>query len=346
MRVILRTDADERQLQGVTQKLRALGHAVRAIPQGVHVALALGGRLSASDSAALLDLPGVQDIVQSDTPEPLALRINHPADTIVRVGGVEFGGRGLALIAGPCAIESRAQAMTIAARLRDLGVGVMRGGAYKPRTSPYSFQGLGPDGLRILADVRAETGMAIVSEAMTPEDVETVEAVVDAIQVGARNMHNYALLKRLGATRKPVLLKRGMAATVEEWVSAAEYILAGGNRNVILCERGIRTFNDYSRFTLDIGVVPELKSLTHLPVIVDPSHAAGRIELVIPLAKAAIAAGADGVMVEVHHQPELALSDGRQSLSLEQFEAGLDELHNIARAVNRPISIAVDGVTR
>lgn len=340
MRVIMRADADERQLQLVAQRLRALGQTVRTISHGPRVELALSERLSAADSAALLDLPGVQDLVPSEAPTPLHARPSRsPGRAHVRIGSIEFGGPEAALIAGPCAVESPEQMLGIARRLRELGVGVLRGGAFKPRTSPYSFQGLGPDGLRILADVRAETGLAVVSEALTPEDVELVEAYVDAIQVGARNMHNYPLLKRLGAVRKPVLLKRGLAATVEEWLMAAEYVLCGGNRDVILCERGIRTFNDYSRFTLDIGVVPEVKARTQLPIIVDPSHAAGRAELVLPLARAALAAGADGVMIEVHSQPEQARSDGAQALTLEQFETGLEELQQVARAVGRGFSV-------
>jgi len=258
-----------------------------------------------------------------------------PEKTVVRVGDIEIGGDELTIIAGPCAVESRDQSLTIAACVSELGVKLFRGGAFKPRTSPYSFRGLGEEGLKILAEVREQFGLRIVTEAIDPQCVDLVEEYADVIQVGARNMQNFSLLRRVGRARKPVLLKRGLAATLEEVLLAAEYILLEGNPNVILCERGVRTFGQHTRFTLDLAVVPALQQRTHLPIIVDPSHGTGSQDKVIPLARAGVAVGADGIMVEVHHQPEKALSDGQQALTPEQFRQMLDEVRRIA-AIVRP----------
>ncbi|MEO5761821.1 MAG: 3-deoxy-7-phosphoheptulonate synthase, partial [Vicinamibacteria bacterium] len=257
----------------------------------------------------------------------LTSREMKPDDTIVVVGGIRIGEQRPVVIAGPCSVEMREQTVETAKRVKAAGAHMLRGGAYKPRTSPYAFQGLGEKGLEILAEARDVTGLPLVTEVIGVEVFEAVEAVTDILQIGARNMQNYPLLRRAGKSRKPVLLKRGQSATLEELLLAAEYLLAEGNRNVILCERGIRTFSDHSRYTLDINIVPELKALTHLPVLVDPSHASGKREMVVPLARAAFAAGADGVIVEVHPYPDKALSDGRQSLNLDLFNEmmrGLD----------------------
>lgn len=251
---------------------------------------------------------------------PLVSRAHKPEDTVVQVGQVKIGGTQPVLIAGPCSVEDGQQIMEIAAQIKDCAH-ILRGGAFKPRTSPYSFQGLGEEGLRLLAEARRRFGLPVVTEVLSEEEVELVAAYADLIQIGARNMQNYALLKKVGAQGKPVLLKRGFAATIEELLLSAEYILASGNGQVVLCERGIRTFGSATRFTLDLGAVPLLRQLTHLPVIVDPSHAAGRWNLVGPLAKAALAAGAQGVMVEVHSRPQEALSDGPQALKPERFKS-------------------------
>lgn len=255
--------------------------------------------------------------------------------TVVRIGNVEIGNGDLTIIAGPCAVESREQLFTIASHMSQMGVRLFRGGAYKPRTSPYSFQGLGEEGLRMLAEVREQYGMLIVTEALCPDSIDKVERYADVIQIGARNMQNFSLLRRAGQARKPVLLKRGMASTLEEFLLAAEYILAEGNPDVILCERGIRTFADHARFTLDLAVIPAIQKLSHLPIIVDPSHAAGDSNRVIPLARASVAAGADGIMVEVHHQPAEALSDGPQALTPKMFRQMCDEVIQIGAVVRQ-----------
>ena len=255
--------------------------------------------------------------------------------TVVRVGDVEIGGDEMTIIAGPCAVESREQVLTIAASVSQMGIKLFRGGAYKPRTSPYSFQGLGREGLKLLVEVRERYGLRIVTEAVSAESIDLIEEHADVIQIGARNMHNFELLRRAGQARKPVLLKRGMCATLEEFIYAAEYILLEGNNEVILCERGIRTFGDHARNTLDLALVPAVRDICHLPIIVDPSHAAGTYGKVIPLARAGVAAGADGVIVEVHDQPEKALSDGAQALSFELLGRMLEQVRQIAAVVRQ-----------
>ena len=266
----------------------------------------------------------------------LVVRGDRP-NTVVEVNGVKIGGEKLIVIAGPCAVESRTQILETARAVRKAGAHMLRGGAFKPRTSPYDFQGLEVEGLRLLADARDKVGLPVVTEVMSPQDVSLVSNYADVLQIGTRSMHNYPLLKAVGRVKKPVLLKRGFGATTNEWLNAAEYVINGGNGNVILCERGIRTFCEMTRFTLDIAVVPLLKGLTHLPVIVDPSHATGRRELVPATAKDALAAGADGIIVEVHPNPDEALSDGPQSLRLEEFSRLMNELNDIANAVNRTL---------
>jgi 3-deoxy-7-phosphoheptulonate synthase len=296
-----------------------LGLVPHPIPGATRVAIGVTGNTGPVDETPIRGLPGVVDVIRVTKPYKLTSREMKPDDTVVVVGGIRIGEQRPVVIAGPCSVETREQTIETARRVKAGGAHLLRGGAYKPRTSPYAFQGLGEKGLEILAEARDITGLPLVTEVIGVEVFEAVEAVTDILQIGARNMQNYPLLRRAGKSRKPVLLKRGQSATLEEFLLAAEYLLAEGNRNVILCERGIRTFSDHSRYTLDINIVPELKSLTHLPVLVDPSHASGKREMVVPLARAAFAAGADGVIVEVHPYPDKALSDGRQSLNLELF---------------------------
>ena len=287
------------------------------------------------DPAPFLLLPGVKETIPVSKPYKLVSRELELIDTVVQVGHVRVGGDHFVLIAGPCAVESETQALTIAHEVRSQGARIFRGGAYKPRTSPYSFQGLGEDGLKILAKVREETGLRIVTEALDHEKCDLVEEYADIIQIGARNMQNFSLLNRAGQAKKPVFLKRGIAATIQEWLMAAEYIMAQGNPNVILCERGVRTFADHSRNTLDLSAIPVVKKESHLPVVVDPSHACGRRDQVIPMSRASVAAGAHGLMVEVHHEPEKALSDGQQALFPGQFKEMVDEILPILTDVQR-----------
>jgi 3-deoxy-7-phosphoheptulonate synthase len=280
-------------------------------------------------------LPGVHKVVPITEPYKLSSRTFHPEDTVIKIGDVEIGGDRLVMMAGPCSVENAQQIHEIAKLVRQSGATVLRGGAFKPRTSPYSFQGLGEEGLRLLREAASENKMICVSEVMESQQIPLLVEYVDILQVGARNMQNFSLLRELGKIRKPVLLKRGLAATIEEMLMAAEYIMAGGNYEIILCERGIRTFENYTRSTLDISAIPIVKKLSHLPIIADPSHATGRRDKVAPMARAAIAAGAHGLLIEVHNQPEQALSDGAQSLYPEQFQQLMAELKIIAKAINQ-----------
>jgi 3-deoxy-7-phosphoheptulonate synthase len=282
-------------------------------------------------------LPGVEKVLPILKPFKLASRDFKPDASIVEVNGVAVGGERLAVIAGPCSVEGRQMLLETAAKVKEAGATLLRGGAFKPRTSPYSFQGLGEEALRYLADVREITGLPVVTELMDPRDAELVMKYADMVQIGARNMQNFRLLKEVGIYRKPVLLKRGMSSTIKELLMSAEYIMSEGNYNIVLCERGIRTFEDYTRNTLDLSAVPALKQLSHLPVVVDPSHAAGKWDLVAPLALAAIAVGADGVMVEVHPQPELALSDGPQALIPSRFFTLMEQMKALAAVVGRTL---------
>lgn len=286
---------------------------------------------------ALRDLPGVEDVVPILKPYKLVSREFHPTDTVIQVKDVAIGAGGFVVMAGPCSVESREQILETAHFVREHGAHILRGGAFKPRTSPYSFQGLEVEGLQYLAEAREQTGLPVVTEVLSPEAVEVVAEYADILQIGARNMQNFALLKAIGRVRKPVLLKRGMSATLEELLLAAEYLVAGGNPEIILCERGIRTFEPYTRNTLDISAVPVVKQLSHLPIIVDPSHATGKRDLVPPLAKAAMVAGADGLMVEVHPEPEKAKSDGPQSLRFADFQRMMDELKQVGTALGRKL---------
>jgi 3-deoxy-7-phosphoheptulonate synthase len=319
MLIVMRSDAQQADLDRVCDKLREMGLMAHPIPGPTRVAVGVTGNTGPVDPEPIRTLPGVIEVIRVTRPYKLTSREMKPDDTVIRVGNVVIGGGKPVVIAGPCSVETREQTVPTACQLAKLGADMFRGGAFKPRSSPYTFQGLGGEGLDLLRESRANSGLPVITEAIGTEVFDLVEETTDVIQIGARNMQNVPLLRRAGQSKKPVFLKRMMSATLEEFLLAAEYVMSEGNRNVILCERGIRTFSDFSRFTLDINIVPELKRLTHLPVFVDPSHAAGRREIVIPLARAALAAGADGIMVEVHPDPPQALSDGQQSLTIEMF---------------------------
>lgn len=337
MLVVMSRHATEEEIKKVVQQVQAMGLRPHPIPGAQRTAIGITGNEGEIDASLLESMPGVAEVIRVSKPYKLVSREVKEEDTIVRIGEVSIGDKQVAIMAGPCAVENEKQTMQIAEVVHRSGAKIFRGGAFKPRTSPYSFQGLGKQGLEILANVRKEFGMLIVTEAVDPESVDLVEEYGDIVQVGARNMQNFSLLKRVGKCRKPVLLKRGMSATVDELMMAAEYILSEGNYNVILCERGVRTFADHTRNTLDLSVVPAVKRLSHLPIIVDPSHGTGKRHKVTPLARAAVAVGADGIMVEVHGNPEKALSDGPQSLYPEQFLEMINALRLIATAVGRYI---------
>lgn len=332
MLVVMDQKATTEQVEAVSAAIEARGFQARPIPGGERVAIGVLHNDGPVDSSLFLGMPGVRDVIPVTKPYKLVSREFQPEDTILQVGDVAIGNGHMTLIAGPCAIESKTQAITIARHIQKAGAHIFRGGAFKPRTSPYSFQGLGEEGLNILAEVREVTGMPVVTEVMDNEHFDLVEEYADVIQIGTRNMQNYSLLRRAGQASKPVLLKRGMSATVDEWLMAAEYIIEGGNSQVILCERGVRTFVRHSRNTLDLSAIPVIRRESHLPVIVDPSHAAGRREQVIPLSRAAVAVGAHGLMVEVHHAPDEALSDGAQSLHPQQFEKLCRQVRSIVDA--------------
>ena len=337
MIVIMRKGATQAQVANVVARIEQMGCQAH-ISQGEEKTLVgIVGNGRPLDRERFEQMEGVEKAMPIMKPFKRASREFHPQDTRVNVGDVVVGGERVVLIAGPCAVESIDRMMEIAHAVKESGAQMLRGGAYKPRTSPYSFQGLGEEGLRILAEVKKETGLPIVTEVMDPELVPLVTSYADVVQIGARNMQNFALLHAVGEAHRPVLLKRGMMSTMEELLMAAEYILSHGNERVILCERGIRTFETYTRNTLDINAVPLLKRLTHLPVIVDPSHGTGKWELVEPVSLAAIAAGADGLIVEVHTHPEEAVSDGAQSITAQRFRALVERLRAVGRAVGRTV---------
>ena len=320
MLIVMEQKATSKEIEIVVSAIENRGYTARPIPGGDRVSIGVLNNKGAVDASLFLGLPGVKEVIPVTRPYKLVSREFKPEDSVIPVGDVAIGKGNFTMIAGPCAIESEDQALTTARLVKEAGAQLFRGGAFKPRTSPYSFQGLGEEGLKILAKIRRETGMPVVTEVMDYENFDLVEEHADVIQIGTRNMQNYSLLRRAGKAKKPVMLKRGMAATIDEWLMAAEYILEGGNTQVILCERGVRTFVHHSRNTLDLSAVPFVRNESHLPIIIDPSHAAGRRDQVIPLSRAAVAVGADGLMVEVHHSPEDALSDGAQSLYPEQFK--------------------------
>jgi 3-deoxy-7-phosphoheptulonate synthase len=339
MLVMMKAHATAAEVDEVCRKIEEMGFRAHPIPGALRTAIGITGNRGPVEATALEALPGVAECVPVSKPYKLVARELREDSTIVDLGnGVRIGGPELAIIAGPCAVESREQAFTIARAVHATGARLFRGGAYKPRTSPYSFQGMGEEGLRILADVRAEFGLKIVTEAVDHENLELVEKYTDVIQIGARNMQNFSLLKRAGKSRLPVLLKRGISATLDELLMAAEYILAEGNYRVILCERGVRTFADHTRNTLDLSVIPAVQRLSHLPILVDPSHGTGRREKVLPLSRAAVAVGADGLIIEVHHKPDEALSDGNQSILPSQLESLMKEIRQIAAVLGRRVA--------
>jgi 3-deoxy-7-phosphoheptulonate synthase len=329
MLVVMKNDATEEQVQAVIREIQKMGYRGVPMPGALRTAVCIIGNKGPVEATQLLAMEGVKEAIPVTKPYKLVSRETHPESSVVSIGNVKIGAGEPVIIAGPCAVESEEQALTIASFVKKHGAQIFRGGAFKPRTSPYSFQGLGEKGLKILEKVRRETGLLIVTEATDNENLTAVEKYADIIQIGARNMQNYSLLRLAGQVSKPILLKRGFAATIDEWLMAAEYIMSEGNTRVILCERGIRTFSDNTRNTLDLSAIPSIKEASHLPIIVDPSHAAGRRDYVIPLSRGAIAVGADGLIIEVHHDPAHALSDGMQSLYLQQFEQLMKELERL-----------------
>lgn len=337
MLVVMNVHATQEQLERVCEEIRQAGLSPHPIPGSQRTAVGITGDKGAIDPERLQQLPGVVKVIRVSDPYKLVGREFKPDETVIELNGMNIGGERLVVMAGPCAVESREQLMEAAHAVKEAGATVLRGGAFKPRTSPYNFQGLGESGLKILAQAREETGLMIVTETIDPENVTLVEAYADILQVGARNMQNFSLLKRVGKSKRPVLLKRGISATLDEFLMAAEYVMSEGNYNVILCERGVRTFNNYTRFTMDLSTIPEVKRVSHLPIIVDPSHATGKRDMVIPMARAAIAAGADGIMVEVHPNPDEALSDGYQSLTPESFAQLMVEMRALSAALGRQL---------
>lgn len=339
MLVVMKAQASEEQVRAVCEKIEKLGYRAHPMPGATRTAIGITGNKGEVEQGTLEEMAGVQEVIQVSKPYKLVSRDVKEENTVIRFPGTAatIGGKGLAIIAGPCAIESREQAFAVADRVHRAGAQFFRGGAYKPRTSPYSFQGLGREGLDYLAEARKQTGLPVVSEILDTRDIELFLEKADIIQIGARNMQNFELLKEVGAYDKPVLLKRGLSATIKEFLLSAEYIMSRGNRNVMLCERGIRTFETQYRNTLDLAAIPTLKELSHLPVIVDPSHATGKWNLVAPMSKAAVAAGADGILIEVHSNPECALCDGEESIKPTKFKELMQDMRKIAVAVGREV---------
>jgi 3-deoxy-7-phosphoheptulonate synthase len=348
MLVVMKTQATPEEIQAVCDYIEQLGFRAHPLPGAQRTAIGITGNKGEVERGNIEALSGVAEVIRVSKPYKLASRDVKEEDTIIRFPGTDaaIGGRNIAVIAGPCSIESREQAFAIAEKVAASGAQFFRGGAYKPRTSPYAFQGLGLEALRIMADIRSRFGLRIVTEAIDSESLVLVAEWADVVQIGARNMQNFSLLKKAGKLRKPVLIKRGLSATLEEFLMAAEYVMSEGNYEVILCERGVRTFTDHTRNTLDLSIIPAVQRTSHLPILVDPSHGTGRRDSVLPMARAGIAAGADGIIVEVHDHPEKALSDGPQSLYPEQFATMMDELEQIAPVVGRnlPRGIQVEAV--
>ena len=339
MLIVMSADASDEQVRRVCDTIQEMGYTARPMPGKQRTTVGLVGNDGRVDGSRLEALPGVQEVIHVSKPYKQVSREWRPESTIVRLaGGISIGGDEVVVMAGPCSVESEQQILTAANQVREAGAAILRAGAFKPRSSPYSFQGLGVEGLKLLARAREETGLLIVTEAMDPEGADLVAEVADIIQIGARNMQNYSLLKKVGRVNKPVLLKRGLSATIQELLLSAEYILAEGNPNVILCERGVRGFDSATRNLFDLSAIPVVKAASHLPIVADPSHGTGHREMVIPMARAAVAAGADGLLVEVHPNPDRALSDGAQSLYPEQFNRLMKETRLIAEAIGRRIA--------
>src|ERR1035437_8612469 len=350
MLVVMKAQATQEQIQAVCEAIERLGFRAHPLPGAQRTAIGITGNQGEVDRGNLEELSGVAEVIRVSKAYKLASRDVKEEDTVIRFAGTDavIGGKGLAIIAGPCSIESREQAFAIAELVAASGAQFFRGGAYKPRTSPYAFQGLGLEALRIMAEIRDQFGLRIITEAIDNETLDLVAEWADVVQIGARNMQNFSLLKHAGRLRKPVLLKRGMSATLDEFLMAAEYIMSEGNYEVILCERGVRTFSDHTRNTLDLSIIPAVRRLSHLPILVDPSHATGKRDSVLPMARAAVASGADGILVEVHNHPEKALSDGPQSLYPDQFARMMDEIAQIAPIVQRnlPRGIHIEQIGR
>ena len=338
MIIVLKPKCDENDIKKVTDKIESFGLEPHVSTGHETTIIGVIGDTTKVDPRDIEVSPSVEKVMRVEQPYKLANRAFHPEDTIVDVDGVKVGGGHMALIAGPCSVESEEQVIAIAKEVKAAGANMLRGGAFKPRTSPYAFQGLGSTGLDYLVAAKKETGLPIVSELMSADDIDEFNEKVDLVQIGARNMQNFTLLKEVGArVKKPILLKRGLSATYQEWIMSAEYIMASGNENVILCERGVRTFETYTRNTLDLQAIPVLRKMTHLPVIIDPSHAGGKWWLVEPMAKASVAAGCDGLLIEVHNDPEHALCDGAQSLKPEKYTKLIEELREIGKVVGKEI---------
>jgi 3-deoxy-7-phosphoheptulonate synthase len=341
--VVMHRDAGKDQVQHVVDRVEKLGYKAHLSEGEATTIIGVIGQNAIEIRDQIIHLPGVGQIIPITQPFKLSGREWHPQDSVYRVGGAQVGGGTLLVMAGPCAVESREQLLATAHAVKQAGAHFLRGGAFKPRTSPYTFQGMGTHGLRLLEEARAETGLGVVTEVMTPQDVELVAASADILQIGARNMQNYNLLYEVGQVHKPVLLKRGLSATIQEWLLAAEYVLSSGNYQVILCERGIRTFETMTRNTLDLNAVPVLRELSHLPIVIDPSHGTGKWSWVEAMACAGVAAGADGLMVEVHPNPDEAFSDGPQSLTFENFERLMASVRRVAEAVGKSLEHSAEG---
>ncbi len=343
MIVVMKVDSGEKEIDEILKRLAEqglAGHLSRGIERTV---IGVVGQTYPELRDMLELLPGVEEVIPITRPYKLSSREFQPQDTVIKVGEITIGGEELVVMAGPCAVESEEQVLETARTVKAAGAHILRGGAFKPSTSPYSFRGLGEEGLKILAQARKETGMPVITEVITPEDVELVARYADILQVGARNMQNFILLDEVGKVNKPIMLKRGMSATIQEWLLSAEYILSQGNRRVLLCERGIRTFETYTRNTMDISAIPVIEKVSHLPIIADPSHGTGKWYLVAPVALAAVAAGADGVMIEVHPSPDHALKDGAQSLTFDNFQRLMEQLVNVAASVGRRMAGGTKG---
>ena len=335
MLVVMEAHATPEHVKRVCDEIEKMGLSAHPIPGAQRTAIGVTGNKAQVDADKIMAQEGVKDIIHVTQPYKLVSREFFPDDTIIKINDIKIGKDTFVVMAGPCSVESRDQCMKIAEVVKESGAKVFRGGAYKPRTSPYSFQGLGEKGLEILREVREQFGLLIITEAVDVETADLVEEVADIIQIGARNMQNFSLLKKVGRTRKPILFKRGMSATLQEYLMAAEYIMAEGNHEVILCERGVRTFADHTRNTLDLSAIPYVKRTSHLPILSDPSHGTGKREKVLPLSRASIAVGADGLIVEVHHDPANALSDGPQALTFSMFNQLMDDMRRFAEVVGR-----------
>ena len=338
MVIVMEKNIQENFIEDIIKRLDEEGFSIHRSTGVEHTLLGVIGNTSKLDVRDLKIMPGVADAYRITAPYKLVSREFKAEDTIIKIKDVVIGGEEIVIMAGPCSVESREQVMTIAERVSNAGAKILRGGAFKPRTSPYAFQGMGEEGLKILREAADKYHMLVVTEVMDKDQIELVCKYSDILQIGARNMQNFSFMKALGKTKKPIFLKRGISATIQEWLMSAEYILAGGNANVIMCERGIRTFETYTRNTLDLSSIPVIQKLSHLPVMADPSHGTGLRNKVLPMARASVAAGADGIMIEVHHDPDHALSDGAQSLYPEQFDDLMDQIRGIAKVIGRNIA--------